>query len=92
MDDLVSPFDDRILDATPPAGRLKSLSGKRVTLLSISKPKSAEFLDELQRLLADEHGATVSRAQKPTFTRPAPTEVSDDVIARSDAIIEALAD
>ncbi|TFH24809.1 MAG: hypothetical protein E4H03_02585 [Myxococcales bacterium] len=92
MDDLISPFDDRVLEAVPRARRLDTLAGRRVTLLSISKPKSAEFLDELERLLTEEHGASVSRAQKPTFTRPAPTEMVDEVIRGSDAVIEALAD
>ena len=44
------------------------------------------------RILSEDHGATVSRAQKPTFTRPAPAEVFDEVVARSDAVVEALAD
>lgn len=92
MDDLVSPFDDRVLEPTPRAGRLDTLAGRRVTLLSISKPKSAEFLDELERVLTADHAATVARAHKPTFTRPAPAEVADAVIGSSDAVVEALAD
>ena len=50
------------------------------------------FLDQLEQLLADEHGATVVRAQKPTFTRPAPAELADEVALTSDAVVEALAD
>lgn len=92
MDDLISPFDDRVVEPTPRAGRLESLAGRRVTLLSISKPKSAEFLDELEQILTTDHGAEVTRAQKPTFTRPAPGEIADQVIRTSDAIVEALAD
>jgi hypothetical protein len=61
-------------------------------LLSISKPKSAEFLDELERVLVEDHGATVSRAAKPTFTRPAPVDLIEQVVAESDGVIEALAD
>jgi len=92
MEDLVSPFDESVRDPHPPAPRLASLAGKRVTLLSISKPKSAEFLSELERLLTEEHGAKVGHAQKPTFTAPAPAAVVDQVLAASDAVVEALAD
>ena len=92
MDDLISPFDDLVVEPAPRAGRLESLAGRRVTLLSISKPKSAEFLDELEQILTTDHGAAVTRAQKPTFTRPAPGEIAEEVIRTSDAIIEALAD
>ena len=92
MDDLVSPFDARNQEPIPLAPRLSSVEGKRIALLSISKPKSAEFLDELERLLTEEYGASVGRASKPTFTKPAPVEVIDGVLDGSDAVVEALAD
>jgi len=92
MDELVSPFDDSSTDPHPPAPRLASLDGKRLTLLSISKPKSAEFLDALEAILTKEHGAVVRRAQKPTFTRPAPADLVAELTEVSDAVIEALAD
>jgi len=92
MDDLISPFDDRRLEPVAQASRLGALAGKRVTLLSISKPKSAEFLDELERVLVDDHDAVVTRTQKPTFTAPAPAAVTEAVIGSSDAVVEALAD
>ena len=92
MDDLVSPFDDTHREPTPLAPRLDTLNGKRVTLLSISKPKSAEFLDELERVLVAEHGAQVTHAQKPTFTKPAPAELIERLAGESDAVVEALAD
>ena len=92
MEDLVSPFDESVRDPLAPAPRLKSLAGKRVTLLSIGKPKSAEFLSELEVILARDYGAVISHAQKPTFTAPAPAQVVTSVLASSDAVIEALAD
>ena len=92
MDELVSPFDDRTLDAHAPAPRLAGVEGKRITLLSISKPKSAEFLVELGRVLEEEHGARVTHAQKPTFARPAPEVVFGSVLEGADAVVEALAD
>ena len=92
MEELISPFDESVRDPLAPAPRLKSLAGKRITLLSIGKPKSAEFLSELEGLLVSDYGAIVRHAQKPTFTAPAPAAVVDSVLAASDAVIEALAD
>ena len=92
IDDLISPFDDAVVEPQPLASRLSSLAGKRVTLLSISKPKSAEYLNELERLLVSRYGATVTRVSKPTFTKPAPRELIDQVAGGSDAVVEALAD
>jgi hypothetical protein len=92
MEDLVSPFDESVRDPHPPAPRLRTLAGKRVTLLSISKPKSAEFLSELERVLVDRYGANVTQTQKPTFTAPAPASVVTAVLESSEAVVEALAD
>jgi len=92
MEEYISPFDERALEREPLAPRLTTLSGKRVTLLSIRKPKSAEFLAELGRILGEEHGARVSYDEKPTFTRPAPPEVLERLRAGADAVVEALAD
>jgi hypothetical protein len=92
MDDLISPFDETVRDPLAPAPRLATLAGKRITLLSIGKPKSAEFLAELETTLARDYGANVLRTQKPTFTAPAPAAVVTNVLASSDAVIEALAD
>jgi len=92
MEEYISPFDDRSLERRALAPRLKSLSGKRVTLLSIRKPKTAEFLAELGEILAQQHGALVSYDEKPTFTRPAPPQVIERLRAGADAVIEALAD
>ena len=92
IDDLVSPFDDAHRETVLLAPRLESLAEKRITLLSISKPKSAEFLDTLESILRDEYRAEVVRSQKPTFTAPAPADVWDCVARSSDAVVEALAD
>jgi hypothetical protein len=92
MQDYVSPFDERAIEPHEQAPRLAALAGKRLSLFSISKPKSAEFLDTLERLLVEEHGAVIVRHQKPTFTKPAPKELIDEVVASCDGVIEALAD
>lgn len=91
MTDLVSPLDETKRQPWPTAPRLDTLEGKRVTLLSIGKPKTMEFLNEIERLL-EGRGAVIRRAAKPSFARPAPREVIDAVAVSSDAVIEALAD
>jgi len=71
--------------------RLSSLVGATVGLLDISKPRGKEFLDEEEKQLTA-LGATVKRYSKPTFTRVAPTELSQRISVECDAVIEGLAD
>jgi phage-related tail protein len=71
--------------------RLASLDGATVGLLDISKPRGREFLDEIEKQLL-EMGAKVKRYSKPTFTRVAPTELTQKISVECDAVIEGLAD
>ncbi len=89
---LVNPGNERSEETPRPAPRLASLAGKTVALLDISKPGGAFFLDRIEQLLRQKHGvASVLRAMKPTFAKPAPAEILDS-IRGADAVIEALAD
>jgi hypothetical protein len=89
--DYVSPFDDRVREPEPLAPREASLEGKRVWLLDISKNRSDEFLDHVEEMLTD-RGASVRRTRKPTFAKPAPQEVIEEVALHGDLAVEALAD
>ena len=71
--------------------RLQSIAGATVGLLDISKPRGKEFLDEVQKHL-EEAGAKVKRYSKPTFTRVAPIELTQQISVECDAVIEGLAD
>ena len=71
--------------------RLTSIAGATVGLLDISKPRGKEFLDEVQKQL-EAAGAKVKRYSKPTFTRVAPTELTQRISVECDAVIEGLAD
>ncbi len=77
---------------TPLSPRLRTLRGRTVCLLDISKPKGSFFLDEVERLLVVEHGARVIRLQKPTFSRPAPDTLAARIAAEADCVVAALAD
>jgi len=62
-----------------------------IGLLSISKERSTEFLDSVERLLAG-RGLNVLRFQKPTHTKPAPEAILQDIVERCDVVVEGLAD
>ena len=67
------------------------LSNATIGLLSISKERSAEFLDSLEKLLAGQ-GHTVLRFEKPTHTKPAPEGMLQDIVECCDVVVEGLAD
>jgi len=71
--------------------RLASLAGRRVGLLDISKPRGDVFLDRLEARLR-ERGAEGARYKKPTFTKPAPSDLRQQIAVQCDAVVEALAD
>jgi hypothetical protein len=73
------------------AARPERLDGLTIGLLDISKPRGDVFLDRLSELLA-ERGLRVERFRKPTYTRPAPMDLRQEVGSRCQAVIEALAD
>ncbi|MDQ2754605.1 MAG: hypothetical protein M3R71_03540 [Actinomycetota bacterium] len=71
--------------------RPRSLDGRTVGLLDISKPRGDVFLDQLDRQLT-RRGWTVARFAKPTFTKPAPIDLRQEISVTCDVVIEALAD
>jgi hypothetical protein len=92
--------DEEFLDPTDSvavprktAPRLESLEGKTITLLDISKAKGNHLLDRVEELLRERaHPREVVRRKKPTFARPAPEDLRQEILKNSDAVIEALAD
>ena len=92
--------DEEFLDPTDSvavprktAPRLQSLEGKTITLLDISKAKGNHLLDRVEELLRERaHPREILRRKKPTFARPAPEDLRQQILKQSDAVIEALAD
>ena len=72
---------------TPPA----SLDDKVVALLDIGKPRSDEFLDGLEVLMAERNVRT-KRYAKPTNTRTAPTATLQAIATEADVVVIALSD
>ncbi len=88
---VLDPTSERTPGVRARLPRLASLSGATVGLLDIAKARGDVFLDRLAERLAGE-GATVLRFRKPTFTKPAPVDLRQEIATRCDAVIEALAD
>ena len=72
----------------PPPERLDSAT---IGLLCISKERSEEFLDTVEKRLAA-RGLKVLRFAKPTHTKPAPERVIQDIVEQCDVVVEGLAD
>lgn len=88
---VLDPTSERSPAVQPRRPRPATLAGLRVALLDISKPRGDVFLDRLaQHLVA--RGAHITRFTKPTFTKPAPLDVRQQIAASCDAVVEALAD
>jgi hypothetical protein len=87
----VSPIDERVAEPVAPAARPATLTGKRVTLLDITKARGAEFLDRIEERLQGE-GVDTFRVAKEIFSRPASAEVIEQVAIHGDLAIEGLAD
>jgi hypothetical protein len=88
---VLDPTSERAPADRPLAGRLDDLDGKVIGLLDISKPRGNVFLDRLAELLAA-RGADVRRYSKPTFTKPAPTDLRHELAVACHGVVEALAD
>ena len=71
--------------------RPASVMGLTVGLLDISKPRGNVFLNRIEELLTD-RGAKVLRFSKPTFTKPAPVDLRQEIATQCNVVIEALAD
>jgi len=89
--DYVSPFDDRVRETHVLAPRPAALDGRRVALLDITKARGDEFLDRVEELLR-KRGARTFRIAKETFSRPASTEVIEEIAIHGDLTVEGLAD
>ena len=88
---LLDPTAETAPAARPRAPRPASLEGLTVGLLDISKPRGDVFLDRLAELLA-RRGVTIRRYRKPTYTRPAPDQLGQQLARECDLVVEGLAD
>lgn len=78
---------DRRARKAPPA-RLEDVT---IGLLSISKERSNEFLDTIERLLTKRE-FSVARFAKATHTKPAPESIVQAIVEKCGVVVVGLAD
>jgi hypothetical protein len=89
---VLDPTDERQPVERQPTPRPVRLTGV-VALLDIVKPRGDVFLDRLAEVLPQRRsGVQIVRFRKPTFTKPAPEPLLQQIAERAGAVIEALAD
>ncbi len=92
MSTILDPTDERKPVVRSTSQREKNLQ-KRVAMLDIAKPRGNVLLDRLEELLKERYPEVeVSRYSKPTFTKPAPLSLKQEIQANNDVVLEALAD
>jgi hypothetical protein len=89
--DYVSPLDERVRPPEPLAARPGTIAGATIALLDISKNRGREFLDRVESHL-QRRGAKTLRYRKPTFSRPAPADLIEEIAIHGDLVVEGLAD
>jgi hypothetical protein len=89
--EVLDPTGEHRPAARQRVARPDAVDGRRVALLDISKARGNVFLDRLEELLT-QRGAKVERFRKPTFARPAPRALLEEILGKSDLVVEALAD
>jgi hypothetical protein len=88
---LLDPTSEFVAPTRERAPRPASFDGRSIGLLDISKPRGDVFLDRLEEELTS-RGVQVRRYSKPTFSKPAPTDLRHEIGTQCDVVIEALAD
>ena len=78
-------------DRARAAGAAGLARGLTVGMLDISKARGNVFLDRIAARLG-ERGRQRQALRKPTFTRPAPTELKQQIAAECQLVVEGLAD
>ncbi len=92
MSTILDPTNEQVPVERQLAPRLGAITGK-LALLDISKPRGNVLLDTFETMLAQQlPEVTINRYNKPTFTKPAPQALRDEIKTNNDFVIEALAD
>ncbi len=92
MTTMLDPTNERVPVTRQLAQRQGAITGN-LALLDISKPRGNVLLNRLEAQLAERlPGVALNRYAKPTFTKPAPDGLRQEIKANNDFVIEALAD
>ena len=89
---ILDPTDERVPVSRQVSERSGAIHGT-VAFLDISKPRGNVLIDRMETLLAERlPDVQFKRYAKPTFTKPAPDTLRQEVRENADFVIEALAD
>ena len=88
---MLDPTGEQALVQRERVPRPKTIEGLTIGLLDISKARGDIFLDRLDSELT-KRGASIKRFRKPTFTKPAPLDLRQQIANECAAVVEALAD
>ena len=89
---ILDPTDERVPIQRQLTARPAILTNS-IGLLDISKPRGNVLIDRLEALITDRlPEVTVRRYKKPTYTKPAPEALRNQILEECDFIVEALAD
>ncbi len=92
MTTILDPTDERVPVRRSLTKRPEAISGT-VALLDISKPRGDVLLNQLEvRLRERLPEVDVLRYSKPTFTKPAPEALRQELAKEADFVVEGLAD
>lgn len=92
MTTILDPTNERSPVRRQLAPRSGTITGA-VALLDISKPRGNVLLDRLETRLHDAlPDVTIRRYAKPTFTKPAPESLRQEIRDTNAFVVEALAD
>ncbi|MCH2352448.1 MAG: hypothetical protein MK322_13405 [Pseudomonadales bacterium] len=92
MTTILDPTDERVPIERSITPRSEEITGT-LALLDISKPRGNVLLDQLAIRLAERlPNVSIERFSKPTFTKPAPAELRQEIKEKADFVVEALAD
>ena len=93
MNVLLHPAAEDVAERHGTASRLSALDGMTLGLIDNRKRNANVYLEELARVLRDDYGVSdVVTYRKASQSMPTPPEVLDDMAAKCDAIIHAVAD
>lgn len=92
MTTILDPTDERVPVNREPVRRPEHITGT-VGLLDISKPRGNVLLDRMEELLGERlPNVELKRYRKPTFAKPAPDDLRQQIAEECGFVIEALAD
>ena len=89
---ILDPTDERVPIKRTPTPRPEAITGT-LGLLDISKARGDVLIDQLGIRLAERlPGLAIRNYKKPTFAKPAPEGLRQQILRECDFVIEALAD